>query len=297
MPPLRDEALLAEGRAFFIERWPIMTQACGNSLGKVYLVGAGPGDPRLITVRGVECLAEADLVLYDYLVSPEMTRYAPGSAECVCLGHPHAGREMLQQEINRRMVAAARTGQIVVRLKSGDPCLFGRGAEEVEALTAAGVPHEVVPGVTAAFAVASHAGIPLTHRDLAPAVALITGHRRGDGAGPELDYGRLAQFPGTLVFYMGITTSRQWSDALLRGGRSPDTPVAIVRRASWPDQETVRCTLGTVADVIEQKKLCPPAVIVVGEVVGLGVVSRLPSPPAPLPSCRVRQEGEGSYES
>jgi uroporphyrinogen III methyltransferase/synthase len=126
----------------------------------------------------------------------------------------------------------------------------------------------VVPGVTAAFAVASHAGIPLTHRDLASAVALITGHRRGDGAGPELDYGCFAQFPGTLVFYMGMTTSRQWSEALLRGGRSSDTPVAIVRRASWPDQETIRCTLGTVADVIEQRKLCPPAVIVVGEVVG-----------------------------
>jgi uroporphyrinogen III methyltransferase/synthase len=175
---------------------------------------------------------------------------------------------MPQQEINRRMVAAAREGRNVVRLKSGDPFLFGRGAEEVEALTAAGVPYEVVPGVTAAFAVASHAGIPLTHRDLASAVALVTGHRRSDVAGPELDYGCLAQFPGTLVFYMGMTTSRQWSEALLRGGRSPDTPVAIVRRASWPDQETVRCTLGTVADLIEQRKYHPPAVIVVGEVVG-----------------------------
>ena len=165
---------------------------------------------------------------------------------------------MLQHEINRRLVEAARAGKIVVRLKSGDPCLFGRGAEEVEVLTAAGIPYEVVPGVTAAFAVASHAGIPLTHRDLASAVALITGHRRGDRAGPELDYGRFAQFPGTLVFYMGMTSSRQWSEALLRGGRSPDTPVAIVRRASWPDQETVRCTLGTVADVIDSKNSVRP---------------------------------------
>ena len=176
---------------------------------------------------------------------------------------------MLQQEINQRMVAAAREGKIVVRLKSGDPYLFGRGAEEVEVLTAAGVPYEVVPGVTAVFAAASHAGIPITHRDLASAVALITGHRRGDGDGPEMDYRCLAQFPGTLVFYMGITTSRQWSEALLSGGRSPGIPVAIVRRASWPDQETIRCTLGTVADLIEQQEIRPPAVIIVGEVVGL----------------------------
>ena len=246
-----------------------MTQDCENCLGKVYLVGAGPGDPRLITVRGTECLAAANLVLYDYLVNPQTLQYAPASAERVCLGHPHGGREMLQQEINRRMLVAAQAGKNVVRLKSGDPCLFGRGAEEVEFLTAQGVPYEVVPGVTAAFAVASHAGIPLTHRDLASAVALISGHRRGDGLGPELDYGCFAQFPGTLVIYMGMTTSRQWSAALLRGGRSPQTPVAIVRRASWPDQEIVRCTLETVADVIEQRKLSPPAAIIVGEVVGL----------------------------
>jgi len=167
------------------------------------------------------------------------------------------------------MVVAAREGKNVVRLKSGDPSLFGRGAEEVEALRAAGIPFEVVPGVTAAFAVASHTGIPLTHRDWASAVALVTGHRRGDATGSELDYSRLAQFPGTLVFYMGMTSSRTWSEALLRGGRSHDTPVAIVRRASWPDQETIHCTLGSVADLIERRKLLPPAVIVVGEVVGL----------------------------
>jgi len=225
----------------------------------------------LITVRGAECLAAADLVLYDYLVNPQITAYARASAECVCLGHPppHAAREVLQQEINRRMVVAAREGKNVVRLKSGDPSLFGRGAEEVEALRAAGIPFEVVPGVTAAFAVASHTGIPLTHRDWASAVALVTGHRRGDATGSELDYSRLAQFPGTLVFYMGMTSSRTWSEALLRGGRSHDTPVAIVRRASWPDQETIHCTLGSVADLIERRKLLPPAVIVVGEVVGL----------------------------
>jgi uroporphyrinogen III methyltransferase/synthase len=246
-----------------------MTQLSENSRGKVFLVGAGPGDPGLITLRGAQCLAEADLVLYDYLVNPQLLEHVKAGAERLSLGHPHSGREMLQHEVNERMVAAAQAGKTVVRLKSGDPCVFGRGAEEVEALIAAGIPYEVIPGVTAAFAVASHAGIPITHRDLASAVALITGHRRGDGAGPEMDYEALARFPGTLVFYMGMTTSRQWSEALLRGGRSPDTPVAIVRRASWPDQETIRCTLGTMADLIQHRGIRPPAVIVVGEVVAL----------------------------
>jgi uroporphyrinogen III methyltransferase / synthase len=246
-----------------------MTQLPGSSRGQVFLVGAGPGDPGLITVRGVQCLGEADLVLYDYLVNPLLLEHAPRSAELVSLGHPHVGRVVPQEEVNRRMIAAAQQGKTVVRLKSGDPYLFGRGAEEVEALLAAGIPYEVVPGVTAAFAAASRAGIPITHRDLASAVALITGHQRGDKSADELDYRSLAQFPGTLVFYMGMTTSRQWSEALLEGGRSPATPVAIVRRASWPDQQSIFCTLGSVADVIEQQKIRPPAVIIVGEVVAL----------------------------
>jgi uroporphyrinogen III methyltransferase / synthase len=248
------------------------TQPSGNGsgkVGKVFLVGAGPGDPTLITVRGAQCLAQADLVLYDYLINPELLRYAPESSEQSCVGHPHSGYAKLQEDVNRQMIAAARAGRIVVRLKSGDPHIFGRGAEEAAALVAAEVPFEVVPGVTAASAVASHAGIPITHRDAASAVALITGHRRADQNGEELDYASLANFPGTLVFYMGITTAQQWSRSLLRGGRSADTPVAIVRRVSWPDQETIHCTLGTVADVIQQRDLRAPAVIVVGEVVGL----------------------------
>jgi uroporphyrinogen III methyltransferase / synthase len=244
-----------------------MSQRSDDNRGKVFLVGAGPGDPSLITVRGAQCLAEAEVVLYDYLVNPQLLDYVPAEAERVCLGHPHSGREMLQHEVNQRMVAAANEGKRVVRLKSGDPYLFGRGAEEVEVLRAAAIPCEVVPGVTAAFAAASGAGIPITHRDLASAVALITGHRRGDGVGQELDYRSLAQFPGTLVFYMGMTTARQWSEALISCGRAPQTPVAIVRRASWPDQETIRCTLGTVADLIEQQNIRPPAVIIVGDVV------------------------------
>jgi uroporphyrinogen III methyltransferase/synthase len=234
------------------------------------LVGAGPGDPDLITVRGTVCLAQADLILYDYLVNPATLRHARPSAELVCLGQPHAGRSIPQEEINRRMIEAAQKGKSVVRLKSGDPGVFGRGAEEAEVLAAAGIPFEVVPGVTAASAAFSHAGLPLTHRDAASAVALVTGHQRGDHEGPALDYEQLGRFPGTLVFYMGMTSSRRWSAALIRGGRSPDTPAAIVRRASWPDQQTIPCTLGTVADVIERDKIRPPALIVVGEAITLG---------------------------
>ncbi|MGO9113591.1 MAG: uroporphyrinogen-III C-methyltransferase [Thermoguttaceae bacterium] len=236
--------------------------------GKVYLVGAGPGDPDLITIRGQKTLALADLVLYDYLVNSEILKHVQSEAELVSLGHSHGGRGLTQEEVNRRMIAAAREGKTVVRLKSGDPNLFGRGAEEIGELAAAGIPYEVVPGVTAALAAASHAGISLTHRDYASAVALVTGHQRRDKEPLELDYDALARFPGTLVFYMGITTARQWSEAIVRGGRPPETPVAIVRRVTWPDQQVFRCTLGNVADVIEQDRLRPPAVIIVGEVAG-----------------------------
>jgi uroporphyrinogen III methyltransferase/synthase len=239
-----------------------------NKPGKVYLVGAGPGDPELITVRGQRTLAMADLVLYDYLVNSELLKHARVEAELVSLGHSHGGRGLTQEEVNRRMIAAARDGRMVVRLKSGDPCLFGRGAEELDALTAAGISYEVVPGVTAALAAASHAGISLTHRECASAVALVTGHQRSDREPLELDYDALARFPGTLVFYMGMTTAKQWSMALIRGGKPAGTPVAIVRRATWPDQQVFRCTLGNVAEVIEQGPLRPPAVIIVGDVAG-----------------------------
>lgn len=242
-----------------------MTQF-GPVPGKVYLVGAGPGDPGLITVRGTQCLAAADLVLYDYLVNPILLDYAPASAERVSLGHPHGGRAVPQAEVNQRMIAAAAAGKTVVRLKSGDPSLFGRGGEEAEALRHAGIPCEVVPGVTAALAASSHAGIPLTHREFASAVMLVTGHQRSDQPGTDLDYQTLAQFPGTLVFYMGMTRVHDWSEALLRGGKLPETPVAIVRRASWPDQETFYATLDTVAELVERQQIRPPAVIIVGQV-------------------------------
>ena len=220
----------------------------------------------MITVRGKRALALADLVLYDYLVNPELLQHAGGESELVSLGHSRGRRGMTQEEVIGRMIAAAREGKTVVRLKSGDPNLFGRGAEEMRELSAAGIPFEVVPGVTAAVAAACHAGISLTNRECASAVALVTGHQRSDGQPPDLDYDALARFPGTLVFYMGISTAAQWSSALVRAGKPPQTPVAIVRRVTWPDQETFHCRLDRIVELIERYHLRPPAVIIVGEV-------------------------------
>lgn len=243
-----------------------------DGLGKVYLVGAGPGDPRLMTLRGVECLARADLILYDWLVNPLVLGHANPSAESICLGHhgeQGTPRHVGQDEINARLIEAAREGKTVVRLKCGDPDVFGRRAEESEALAVAGIPVEVVPGVTAAFAAAGYAGIPLTDGRCCSALALVTGHERHAKQGPPLDYAALAKFPGTLIFYMGVSTASRWSELLTAAGKSPQTPVAVVRRCSWFDQRTVRCTLGTIAQVIQQQAIKPPAVIIVGEVVSL----------------------------
>jgi uroporphyrinogen III methyltransferase/synthase len=167
--------------------------------GKVFLVGAGPGDPGLITLRGCQCLARADVVLYDYLVNEQILAHAREGAELVCLGRHGRDRIMPQDEINARLVALARQGRSVVRLKGGDPVVFAHAAEEIAALEAAGIAYEIVPGITAALAAGSYAGIPLTQGDAASAVALVTGQERHDKPAPELDYHALAAFPGTLV--------------------------------------------------------------------------------------------------
>jgi uroporphyrinogen III methyltransferase / synthase len=238
---------------------------------RVYLVGAGPGDPGLLTLRGAECLARAQVVLYDYLVNPQILRHAGKGAELVCLGrHGSAGaaghRLMPQDEINRLMIEHARAGRVVVRLKGGDPAVFARAAEETYALEEAGIAYEIIPGITAALAAGSHAGIPITHGDSASALAIVTGQERGGKADLSLDFAALASFPGTLVFYMGVTTARDWTASLISAGKPAETPAAIIRRCSWPDQQTVRCTLGEVADRIEATKLRPPVIVVVGTV-------------------------------
>ncbi len=240
-----------------------------HGIGTVYLVGSGPGDPGLITLRGCQCLARADVVLYDYLVNPQILSHAAAGARLICLGRHGRDRIMPQQEINAQLISLARDRQTVVRLKAGDPVVFAHAAEEIAALQNAGVPYEIVPGITAALAVGSYAGIPLTHGDAASAVALVTGQERRGKAPSSLDYEALAAFPGTLVFYMGVTTAGHWTGELIEAGKSPDTPAAIIRRCSWPDQETIPCTLATLAAEIDQRNLRPPALVVVGPVAAL----------------------------
>ncbi len=235
--------------------------------GTVYLVGAGPGDPGLITLRGVECLRKADVVLYDYLASPALLDHASERAELVRLGHAGGGRSLTPDEITARMLAEAKAGRTVVRLKGGDPSVFGRAADETDALRAAGVPFEIVPGITTGLAVAAYCEIPITHHAHASAVALIAGRERDDKADSALDLQALARFPGTLVFYMGVGRVAQWSTALITSGKPATTPVAIVRWCTRAQQQVYRCTLDTVADEVREKGIRAPAVFVVGDVV------------------------------
>jgi uroporphyrinogen III methyltransferase / synthase len=237
-----------------------------QSLGKAYLIGAGPGDPGLLTLRGRQRLGEADLVLYDYLVNPRILQYARPGADLQCLGRHGQGRLISQEEIHEQMIAAARAGKIVARLKGGDPAIFGRTAEELAALDGAGIPYEVVPGISSAQAASSYTGIPLTHREAASCVAFVTGQQSLERETP-LDMAGLAQFPGTLVFYMGVTTAPQWSAELIAHGKPRDTPVAIVRRASWPQQRTMLTTLGDLPTVLAPGRVRPPAIVIVGEAV------------------------------
>jgi uroporphyrinogen III methyltransferase/synthase len=240
-----------------------------HRLGKVYLVGAGPGDPGLLTVKGKECLEHADVVLYDYLANPALLRHAPDRAERIYVGRRGRGHYQDQADINRLLIERANSGQVVVRLKGGDPFVFGRGGEEAEAVAAAGVAFEVVPGVTAAVAVPAYAGIPVTHRTLASTVTFVTGHEDPSKQTTVMDWPKLAGTSGTLVFMMGMKTLPTIVMRLMKEGRSPETPVAAVRWGTRADQQTV---IGTLKDIVmraEQARLEPPTVIVVGEVVKL----------------------------
>ena len=234
--------------------------------GRVFLVGAGPGDPGLITVRGIECIRQADLILYDYLVNPRLLDHAPPAAERVCLGRHGQGRIMTQEEINRRLVDEAGRGRIVVRLKGGDPALFARGAEEAQVAANAGIPFEIVPGITAATAAGSYAGIAVTDRELASAVAFVTGQEWHGKEDSQLDITALAGFPGTLVFYMGVTTAPRWTQALIAAGKPVDTPAAIVRRCTWYDQRVIHCRLVDVPQIVADAPMRPPVIVIIGQV-------------------------------
>jgi uroporphyrinogen III methyltransferase/synthase len=237
--------------------------------GIVYLVGAGPGDPGLLTLKGKECLERADIVLYDYLANPALLDYAPSGAERIYVGRRGRGQYENQTEINRLLIERAKAGDVVVRLKGGDPFVFGRGGEEAEAVAAAGVPFEVVPGVTAAIAVPAYAGIPVTHRTLASSMTVVTGHEDPAKGTTVIDWPKLASTSGTLVFMMGMKTLPMIVARLLEEGRSADTPVAAVRWGTRADQRTIIGTLRDIVETTERARLEPPTVIVVGEVVKL----------------------------
>ena len=234
------------------------------SVGKVYLVGAGPGDPGLLTLKGKACLQEADLVLYDGLVNPAILRHSPAVAERTSRMVGPDGKRLDQEAINQRLVEAGLAGKVVVRLKGGDPYIFGRGTEEAAALREAGVPFEVVPGITAATAAGEYAGISVTHRRMSSAVAFVTGHEDPTKPG-MLDYHALAQFPGTLVFYMGLARLPKITASLLEYGKPGSTPACVVSRASRARQRTVSATLETVADEVASADLSAPSLIIIGE--------------------------------
>jgi uroporphyrinogen III methyltransferase/synthase len=235
--------------------------------GIVYLVGAGPGDPGLMTARSLELIASADAIYHDRLIPPGALAGARADSELVYVGKAPGKSSVPQAEIGEKLIEAAHAGKSVVRLKGGDPFVFGRGGEEGEALREAGVEFEVVPGVTAGVAASAYAGIPVTHRDDASAVAFVTGHEDPEKADTALDWEALARFPGTLVFYMGVKRLGENAAALISAGRDAEEPAAAVERGTMEGQRTVVATLGTLAKAVEREGIGAPALIVVGDVV------------------------------
>lgn len=236
--------------------------------GKVYIIGAGPGDPGLITLRAVEALKLADVVVYDNLVNEELLQYTPESARRIYAGKQGGDHTLTQDKINDLLVREALDGHTVARLKGGDPFIFGRGGEEAEELAARDIPFEVIPGVTSAIAVPAYAGIPLTHRGLTSTVAFITGHEDPTKEKSDIDWQALAGI-GTLVFLMGVKNLDQITGALIAQGKPPETPAALIRRGTTPDQKVLSGTLATIAAQASENRFKPPAILVVGKVVEL----------------------------
>jgi uroporphyrinogen III methyltransferase / synthase len=236
---------------------------------KVYLVGAGPGDPELITVKGLECIKKADVLIYDFLASPFLLKHASTQTEIIYVGKKGGDHTLSQDRINALIVEKAKSGSTVTRLKGGDPFIFGRGGEEAEVLIQAGIPFEIVPGVTSAIAAPAYAGIPLTHRKFTSTVAFVTGHEDPAKEASSIDWASLAKGIGTLVFLMGVKNLPHIADRLLSHGMDPETPVALVRWGTTARQFTVTGTLDTIAERVKATGLKPPAIIVVGHVVTL----------------------------
>lgn len=237
--------------------------------GKVYLIGAGPGDPGLITVKGSALLQKADVVVYDYLANEELLGNVKEGAERIYVGKKGGDHTLPQEEINALIIARAREGKVVARLKGGDPFIFGRGGEEAEELVEAGIPLEIVPGVTSAIAVPAYAGIPLTHRDFTATVSFITGHEDPAKEESKIDWEKIATGAGTLVFLMGVGNLPRITARLIAAGRNPETPVALIRWGTRPEQETWVGRLNNIADLAREKGVKPPVITVVGEVVAL----------------------------
>ena len=245
---------------------------CHVSQAKVYLVGAGPGDPELLTLKGRRLLEQAEVVIYDRLVGDGVLEFVNPSAELVFVGKESSNHSSPQEEINRLISTHAKRGKKVVRLKGGDPYIFGRGGEEATHLFNEGIPFEVVPGVTAASGVAAYAGIPLTDRRYSAAVTFITGHRmKGEGI-DNLNWSALAELNHTIVFYMGVANIAEITRRLIENGRPSTTPSALVSRGSTPDQKTVLGTLSDISKKAFENNVKPPALLVIGEVVNLSAV-------------------------
>ena len=236
--------------------------------GKVFIIGAGPGDPGLITLRGAECIGQADVIVYDYLANEEFLRRARKDARLIYVGKKGGDHTLPQGEINRILVDEALEGLTVARLKGGDPFIFGRGGEEAEVLHEAGIPFEVVPGVTSAIAVPAFAGIPLTHRGYTSTVAFVTGHEDPAKGKSDIDWRALSGI-GTLVFLMGVRNLATIARNLVEGGKAPDTPAALIRWGTTPGQQTLTGTLADIAAKAKKQGFKPPSILVVGEVVAL----------------------------
>jgi len=235
----------------------------------VYLIGAGPGDPGLISVKGAECLKKADVVVYDYLSNPRLLSYCRPDAESIYVGKKGSQHTLEQEDINKLLVEKAAAGNIVARLKGGDPFVFGRGGEEALALKEAGIPFEIVPGITAAVAAPAYAGIPVTHRDLTSTFALITGHEDPTKDESAIDWSRIATGVGTIAFYMGVKNLPRIVRKLVDNGRSPNTPVAVIRWGTKAEQRTAVGILQDIVQKVQDAKITAPAITIVGEVVTL----------------------------
>lgn len=247
----------------------LVTRQSEAGAGKVYLVGAGPGDPGLLTLKAAELLKTADCVIYDYLVNPEILQMVSPRTEKLYVGKQGCGKGWKQEDINRVLLAKAAQHRVIVRLKGGDPFVFGRGGEEAEVLADAGIEWEVVPGVSAGSAVAAYAGIPVTHRGLSSSVAFVTGHETPGKPESAIHWNHLANGVDTIVFFMGVAKIQTIAEQLIQHGRSAITPVAVIRWGTYNEQEVFVSDLANIAALIAREQVKAPALIVVGEVVRL----------------------------